>query len=173
MTGHPSRVGTRRRWHRERKVGPSSAASNTTCSAGVAREDQRDTGVLVGDSGGQPSRVLDQDVPPGPVVLLGHSMGGVVGALFAIDRPLGVMLRPLHAELNLWGWTTRDEATAELRFDIDLLANRLVLATDWALASPHTKGIPIGYFGSSTGAASRSGPNMNSSSRAVARGSSG
>jgi hypothetical protein len=33
--------------------------------------------------------------------------GGILlGALFAIDRPLGAMLRPLHAELNLWGWTT-------------------------------------------------------------------
>jgi Na+/proline symporter len=33
--------------------------------------------------------------------------GGILlGALFAINRPLGAMLRPLHAELNLWGWTT-------------------------------------------------------------------
>lgn len=37
---------------------------------------------------------------------LALAAGILLGALFAIDRPLGAMLRPLHAELNLWGWTT-------------------------------------------------------------------
>jgi len=29
-----------------------------------------------------------------------------LGAWFAIDRAQGALLRPLHAELNLWGWAT-------------------------------------------------------------------
>jgi heme/copper-type cytochrome/quinol oxidase subunit 1 len=29
-----------------------------------------------------------------------------LGASFALNRSLGAALRPLHAELNLWGWTT-------------------------------------------------------------------
>lgn len=34
------------------------------------------------------------------------ALGGGLGALFALDRGLGAALRPLHAELNLWGWVT-------------------------------------------------------------------
>jgi putative phosphoribosyl transferase len=53
--------------------------------------------------------------------------------------------------------TVQEEAaeryTAHLRFDIDLLTQRLVTATDWLVAGPDTKNLPIGYFGASTGAA--------------------
>ena len=44
-----------------------------------------------------------------------------------------------------------DTRTAELRFDIDLLAERLVYATKWARQQEQTRGLRIGYFGSSTG----------------------
>src|SRR6267143_6784756 len=46
----------------------------------------------------------------------------------------------------------RDERTAQLRFDIDLLAERLIGATDWLTAHPDTRALRIGYFGASTGA---------------------
>jgi dienelactone hydrolase len=46
-----------------------------------------------------------------------------------------------------------DEATGALRFDIDLLAYRLVKATEWILQNPKIKDLKIGYFGASTGAA--------------------
>lgn len=46
-----------------------------------------------------------------------------------------------------------DARTAHLRFDIELLASRLVLATDWVAAQPVTRDLTIGYFGASTGAA--------------------
>lgn len=46
-----------------------------------------------------------------------------------------------------------DEVTRELRFDIDFLASRLNDVTDWLQANPETKNYPMGYFGSSTGAA--------------------
>ena len=38
-------------------------------------------------------------------------------------------------------------------FDIDLLANRLLLATEWARSRPETATLPLGYFGASTGSA--------------------
>lgn len=48
---------------------------------------------------------------------------------------------------------TIDLETRELRFDILLLANRLIGATDWVRKQDETRSLNIGYFGSSTGAA--------------------
>jgi putative phosphoribosyl transferase len=44
-----------------------------------------------------------------------------------------------------------DARTAELRFNIKLLAERLVHATNWAKQEQQTRDLQIGYFGSSTG----------------------
>jgi dienelactone hydrolase len=46
-----------------------------------------------------------------------------------------------------------DVRTAELRFDIELLARRLIGATDWLAADVQTRDLEVGYFGASTGAA--------------------
>jgi dienelactone hydrolase len=46
-----------------------------------------------------------------------------------------------------------DARTAEFRFDISLLADRLVGAIDWAEAHPELASLRIGLFGASTGAA--------------------
>jgi len=46
-----------------------------------------------------------------------------------------------------------DMQTRELRFDIHLLAERLVHATKWAKQQEQTRNLRIGYFGSSTGGA--------------------
>ncbi|MEW6444054.1 MAG: alpha/beta family hydrolase [bacterium] len=48
---------------------------------------------------------------------------------------------------------SRDLRTREFRFDIGLLAARLTGAVDWAGRSDRVRGMPIGLFGSSTGAA--------------------
>jgi dienelactone hydrolase len=45
-----------------------------------------------------------------------------------------------------------DMQTRHLRFDIGLLAERLAGATDWLARNPETRNLPVGYFGSSTGA---------------------
>lgn len=47
----------------------------------------------------------------------------------------------------------QDTETGHLRFDIMLLAERLMEATAWTLNNPRTRGLKIGYFGASTGAA--------------------
>jgi putative phosphoribosyl transferase len=44
-----------------------------------------------------------------------------------------------------------DEETAELRFDIPFLAERLAGVTETLARDPRAKGLPIGYFGASTG----------------------
>ena len=46
-----------------------------------------------------------------------------------------------------------DLATAEYRFNINLLAERLIGATEWLKKDPRTKNCSFGYFGASTGAA--------------------
>lgn len=46
-----------------------------------------------------------------------------------------------------------DMRNAELRFDIGLLAERLIGATDWLEENPATRDLRVGYFGASTGAA--------------------
>ncbi len=46
-----------------------------------------------------------------------------------------------------------DIQTRQFRFDIDLLARRVVAAVDWLVTYPDTHGLEIGCFGSSTGAA--------------------
>jgi dienelactone hydrolase len=46
-----------------------------------------------------------------------------------------------------------DTRTAHLRFDIELLADRLVAATQWLARQPQTEGLKVGLFGASTGGA--------------------
>jgi putative phosphoribosyl transferase len=46
-----------------------------------------------------------------------------------------------------------DTYTRQYRFNIELLAERLTAITDWAAREPATGGLPVGYFGASTGAA--------------------
>ncbi|MBI3469205.1 MAG: dienelactone hydrolase family protein [Planctomycetes bacterium] len=45
-----------------------------------------------------------------------------------------------------------DARTGDLRFDIELLAGRLVAAIDWLSNRPETRELKIGCFGASTGA---------------------
>lgn len=55
------------------------------------------------------------------------------------------LLAPEEEAIELW--------SRQLRFDIDLLAERIVGATDWLRKNPLTERFKIGYFGASTGSA--------------------
>jgi dienelactone hydrolase len=46
-----------------------------------------------------------------------------------------------------------DQVTRELRFDIDLLSERLTSVIDWTSRRQELQGLPLGLFGASTGAA--------------------
>src|SRR2546423_11502512 len=66
-----------------------------------------------------------------------------------------------------------DTQTRELRFDIHLLAERLLHATKWAKRQEQTRDLGIGYFGSSTGGAAAlvaSGHNALGGGAVVSRG---
>jgi putative phosphoribosyl transferase len=47
----------------------------------------------------------------------------------------------------------QDRSTGHLRFNIDLLSERVVQVTNWLTAQPGIRDLKIGYFGASTGAA--------------------
>ncbi|RIQ12896.1 phosphoribosyltransferase family protein, partial [Jiangella rhizosphaerae] len=57
------------------------------------------------------------------------------------------------ADLLTEGEERADLATGRHRFDIALLSQRLEQAARWLAAEPSTTGLPLGYFGASTGAA--------------------
>jgi dienelactone hydrolase len=50
--------------------------------------------------------------------------------------------------------TEKEDQVYENRFNIDLLVSRLIETTEWLIEYDEVKGLPIGYFGASTGAAS-------------------
>jgi putative phosphoribosyl transferase len=92
---------------------------------------------------------------PGGLVLFAHGSGSsrhsprnreVAGALHR--RQLATLLFDLLTEQE----ERVDKIDASLRFDIDLLAERLVGVTDWMGSHPLAAGLPLGYFGASTGA---------------------
>jgi putative phosphoribosyl transferase len=63
------------------------------------------------------------------------------------DAGLGTLLIDLLTEAE----ERIDSRTAHLRFDIGLLAGRLVGAIDWLARDDRTAGLPVGLFGASTG----------------------
>lgn len=63
----------------------------------------------------------------------------------------GLLQRRGLATLLLDLLTPAEELDRANVFDIELLAARLLDATRWAAAEPATRGLPVGYFGASTG----------------------
>ncbi|GGQ73090.1 dienelactone hydrolase family protein [Couchioplanes azureus] len=74
------------------------------------------------------------------------------------NRAVGEALNRRRLATLLVDLLTADEErvdlhTADLRFDVGLLADRLVGIIDWLREQPATAGLPVGLFGASTGAA--------------------
>ena len=74
------------------------------------------------------------------------------------NQSVAAALRKAGVGTLLFDLLTREEEMAEkesrhLRFDIPMLANRLTEVTHWAVNHASNKDFPMGYFGSSTGAA--------------------
>jgi putative phosphoribosyl transferase len=90
------------------------------------------------------------------VVIFAQSSGG--GRLDPRNRHVAAVLNDAGLATLLCDLLTEeegrvDEQTMHLRFDVALLAERLVGATDWLVQHAALRGLPIGYFGASTGAA--------------------
>jgi putative phosphoribosyl transferase len=91
----------------------------------------------------------------GGVVLFAHGSGS--GRHSPRNRYVARVLREANLATLLIDLLTEDEEevdlrTTRLRFDIGLLARRLLGATDWLVQNPDTEQLRIGYFGASTGA---------------------
>ncbi|WP_433315394.1 dienelactone hydrolase family protein [Micromonospora sp. CA-269861] len=78
-----------------------------------------------------------------------HSPRNVAVARTLNDSGLGTVLADLLSPAE----DEVDARTAELRFDIGLLASRLAGIVDWLAAERPAGDVPIGLFGASTGAA--------------------
>jgi len=90
------------------------------------------------------------------VVLFAHGSGSSRHSprnRFVAQKLQDAGLATLLIDLLTLDEETVDIHTAHLRFNIDLLAERLVGATDWLTQHAQTADLPIGYFGASTGAA--------------------
>jgi len=103
---------------------------------------------------------LDGDlaVPPDAagVVLFAHGSGSSRQSprnRYVADALHDAQLATLLLDLLTPEEEAVDERTAQLRFDIPLLAERLVRAADWLADGPETRRLPLGCFGASTGAA--------------------
>jgi len=92
----------------------------------------------------------------GGLVLFAHGSGSsrlsprnqyVAGLLD--ERRLATLVVDLLTEQE----ETVDRRTAHLRFDIQLLAERLIAITDWIHGDGEVGSLPLGLFGASTGAA--------------------
>jgi len=97
-------------------------------------------------------------VPPAArgLVIFAHGSGS--SRLSPRNRAVAAVLRRAGLATLLFDLLTAAEEreemwTRHLRFDIALLARRLVAATRQMAADPATAALPLGYFGASTGAA--------------------
>jgi dienelactone hydrolase len=92
------------------------------------------------------------DVPPHArgVVVFAHGSGS--GRFSPRNNYVAERFREAGiATLLLDLLTPEEEQDRSKVFDIRLLATRLIAATRWVEDQPKTSGLPIGYFGSSTG----------------------
>jgi putative phosphoribosyl transferase len=88
------------------------------------------------------------------VVLFAHGSGSGRHSLrnrFVAERLRAAGLATLLIDLLTEQEEVIDSRTAHLRFDIGLLADRLVGAIDWLAQDRRTAGLPVGLFGASTG----------------------
>jgi putative phosphoribosyl transferase len=98
---------------------------------------------------------LDIPTGAGGVVLFAHGSGS--GRHSPRNHYVAQELRQAGLATLLIDLLTPDEEeidlqTRHLRFDIRMLAERLIGATDWLKREPDTRNLRVGYFGASTGA---------------------
>jgi dienelactone hydrolase len=90
------------------------------------------------------------------VVLFAHGSGSSRHSprnRMVAERLRGAGFATMLADLLTLEEERQDTATGALRFDIGLLADRVVAAVDWLRDEPATAERPLGLFGASTGAA--------------------
>jgi dienelactone hydrolase len=114
----------------------------------------RSVSIPIGDVGLQGDLAIP-DAAVG-IVLFAHGSGS--SRQSPRNQAVARALQQSGAGTLLFDLLTREEEaedarTGELRFDIGLLARRLVAATRWVARQPEGEHLGLGYFGSSTGGA--------------------
>ncbi|HTY84730.1 MAG TPA: phosphoribosyltransferase family protein [Silvibacterium sp.] len=122
-----------------------------TDPAGV---DQREVSIMVGNARLAGTLCLPEN--PRGLVLFAHGSGSSRHS--PRNRYVAEVLQRKGLATLLFDLLTSEEEsidrrTAELRFSIGFLAQRLVEVTQWVSRAATTRDLPIGYFGASTGAA--------------------
>jgi pimeloyl-ACP methyl ester carboxylesterase len=90
------------------------------------------------------------------LVLFAHGSGSSRKSprnLYVAGELQGARLATVLADLLTPAEDRIDAVTAELRFDVSLLAGRVAALCDWLVEHDPTAGLGIGLFGASTGAA--------------------
>ena len=123
----------------------------------------RETGRLFGDSTEVAVRIPagrrvalngDLRIPPAPEALVIFAHGSGSGRNSPRNRSVAEALNEAgFATLLLDLLTEREERVRGNVFNIELLAERLLAAIDWAETEPSVAELPVGLFGASTGAA--------------------
>lgn len=90
------------------------------------------------------------------VIIFAHGSGS--SRFSSRNQFVATMLNNANCSTFLFDLLTKEEeridvVTAEFRFNIELLSERLILVTQWLRSHENTTGLNIGYFGASTGAA--------------------
>lgn len=87
------------------------------------------------------------------LVVFSHGSGS--SRLSGRNRFVAQELNKRHLGTLLFDLLTEEEDEVyDSRFDIPLLTRRLLAVTSWAQQDKRTRGLPLGYFGASTGASS-------------------
>jgi putative phosphoribosyl transferase len=112
--------------------------------------------IVIPVAGGQIE--ADLRLPDGAAGLVIFAHGSGSSRFSSRNRSVADFLENNRFGTLLLDLLTREEEsvdvyTRQYRFDIGLLGQRVVLATDWAQDRPDVRHLPIGYFGASTGAA--------------------
>jgi len=93
------------------------------------------------------------EVPPSPLGIVVFAHGSGSGRLSPRNNFVARYLQQGRVATLLIDLLTPNEADDRRKvFDIDLLADRVLLAKAWLEQDDRTKGLGIGYFGASTGA---------------------
>ena len=117
-------------------------------------EDQLEREVTVPVGNIELGGTLGVPVQPIGVVLFAHGSGS--SRFSARNRYVARVLRDAHIATLLLDLLSPaeeevDNVTRHHRFDIPMLADRLVVAVDWLAEETATRGLPVGLFGASTG----------------------
>jgi dienelactone hydrolase len=100
----------------------------------------------------------DLEVPEDPVAVVVFVHGSGSNRQSPSNREVAAALHGARLGTLLFDLLTENEAEADAfhrryRFDIPLLAERLAATTDWVKNERRVRGLRVGYFGASTGAA--------------------